>query len=299
MSFSIELKKELLELNIKSTCCKKSLAWGILLDAEANGEVDEVSVAFSDEEVAETVRKIFSGVFGKAPEISAVKTAGKQRFVVKQHSRTAAAMVASWDDGRHEIGVKQDCLNCTTMFLRGALISCAAINDPQKEAHLEFRLKHPTRAALLYPLLDELGYQPKISNRKTASGLYYKRSGIIEELLMHCGAQQAGFAWINDKIKNEIRNTENRVTNCETRNIQKSVQASHRHVTAIRCLMDEPSAWASLSEELRMTAKIRLENENASLQELMRLHNPPISKSGLNHRLAKLLELARAIDPNI
>ena len=129
--------------------------------------------------------------------------------------------------------------------------------------------------------------------------MYYKRSGIIEELLMHCGAQQAGFAWINDKIKNEIRNTENRVTNCETRNIQKSVQASHRHVTAIHCLMHNPSTWASLSEELRVTARLRLENENATLQELMRLHNPPISKSGLNHRLEKLLELARTVDPNI
>ena len=275
------------------------MAWGILLDADVNEEQDEVSITFSDPEVAETVRKIFSGVFGKAPEISRVRVAGMQRYTVKQPSRTAATMVSSWNNGQHETGVKQDCMNCSVLFLRGALIGCAVINDPQKEAHLEFRLKHPSRAALLYPFLDEFGYPPKISNRKTGSGLYYKRSGIIEELLLHCGAQQAGFTWINDKIKNEIRNTENRVTNCETRNIQKSVQASHRHISAIHCLMQDPAVWSALSEELRVTAQLRLDNENASLQELMRLHNPPISKSGLNHRLAKLLEMAKTIDPNV
>ena len=295
MSFSVELKKELLELNVKQACCKKSLAWGILLDADHEEGSDEISISFSDISVAEAVRKIFAGVFGKSPDVFEKNAAGNKRYVVNQSSRTAANMVASWDAGENDPGVKADCVNCSTMFLRGALIGCATVNDPQKEAHLEFRFKHATRAALLYPFLEELGYPPKIFNRKTGSGLYYKRSGIIEDLLLQCGAQQAGFAWINDKIKNEIRNTENRVTNCEARNIQKAVSASHRHIVAIRRLMSVPSVWESLPEELRYTAQIRLANENASLQELLRLHDSPISKSGLNHRLNKILDMAQSI----
>ena len=296
MSFSVELKKELLDLAVKPTCCKKSLAWGILLDAEHTVGSEEVSVSFADPDVAEAVAKILAGAFGKNPDIQEIKAAGKKRYAVIQTSRAAAAMIASWDNGEHDVGIKDSCISCSTVFLRGALIGCATINDPQKETHLEFRLKHASRAPVLYPFLDALGYPPKISNRKTGSGLYFKRSGIIEDLLLQCGAQQAGFAWINDKIKNEIRNTENRVTNCEAKNIQKVVNASHRHVTAIRNLMSVPSVWEGLPEELRYTAKIRLDNEGASLQELLRLHNPPISKSGLNHRLAKLLDMAQAME---
>lgn len=294
MSFAIELKKELSELNHKLGCCKKSMACGILLDADHIEGTDEVNVSLPDPAVAEAVAKLFAGVFGKHPEIIEKNIIGNKRYVVKQNSRTAAAMLDRWDMGEHDLGISPTCFTCSAMFLRGAIIGCATINDPQKETHMEFHFKHTERAAILYPFLDELGYPPKIANRKTGCGLYFKRSGIIEDILMHCGAQQAGFAWINDKIKNEIRNTENRVTNCEAKNIHKVVTASHRHVTAIRYLMARPALWESLPEELRMTARLRMENENASLQELLRLHNPPISKSGLNHRLEKLLKLAQS-----
>ncbi len=294
MSFSVELKKELSELSVKHGCCKKSLAWGILLNADHSEGADEVMVSLPDGAVAEATAKLFAGVFGKHPEIIEKNIIGNKRYVVKQSSRAAAAMLDRWDMGEHDSGISPTCATCPTMFLRGAIIGCASINDPQKETHLEFHFKHTARAAILYSFLDELGNPPKIANRKTGCGLYYKRSAMIEDLLLHCGAQQAGFAWINDKIKNEIRNTENRVTNCDAKNIHKVVTASQRHISAIRYLMSDPALWETLPEELRMTARLRLENENASLQELLLFHNPPISKSGLNHRLEKLLKLAQS-----
>lgn len=294
MSFTVELKKELAELNIKSGCCKKSLAWGILLDADHEEGTDEVAVSFPDLDVAEAVGKLFAGVFGKHPEIIEKTVIGHKRYVVKQSSKAAATTLERWDSGTEKLGLSPDCGSCGIIFVRGAIIGCAMINDPQKETHLEFRFKHTSRAALLYPFLSEFGDPPKIVNRKSSCGLYFKKSGLIEDLLLQCGAQQAGFKLINDKIKNEIRNTENRLTNCEARNIEKAVTASHRHVTAIRYLMSQPSLWESLSEDLRDTARLRMQNEGASLQELMLMHNPPISKSGLNHRLERLLKLAQA-----
>lgn len=293
MSFSAELKKELSELTVKQACCKKALAWGLLLDADHLAGRDEVAVSLSDVEVAESTRKLFAGVFGKSPEVTEKTVIGRKRYVLTQTSRTAAAMLDAWDAGETEVHTLMNCAECATLFLRGALIGCAVLNDPQKESHLEFHFKHTTRAALLYPILDELGATPKLANRQNGCGLYFKRSGTIEDILLQCGAQQAGFAIINDKIKNEIRNTENRVTNCEAQNIRKAVTASHKHIIAIRYLKSNPPLWEALPEELRMTAQLRLDNESASLQDLIRLHNPSISKSGLNHRLEKLLKLAQ------
>ena len=296
MSFSEELKIELAELAIKHACCKKSLAWGILLDASHIPETDDVTVDMPNEEIAEAVRKLFSGVFGKSPTICEKTIVGRKKYILTQTSRTAASMLDHWDEGITD-HTWIECMQCSAIFMRGALIGCGMINDPLKEAHLEFRFRHPKRAAILYPFLAELGVPPKPVNRRSGYGLYYKKSGVIEDLLLQCGAQQAGFSFINEKIEKEIRNTENRVTNCEAKNIQKTVTASLRQVTAIRRIMAIPSLWERLPEELRVTAKLRIEYENASLQELQHLHNPPISKSGLNHRLSKLLSIANEINP--
>lgn len=297
MSFSEELKKELAELSVKHGCCKKSLAWGILLDADHIPETEDVAVVLPDEEIAEAVRKLFSGVFGKAPTISEKTVVGRKRYTVTQTSRTAASMLDHWDSGIIE-PTWVECAQCSAIFIRGALIGCGMINDPLKETHLEFRFHHPERAAILYPFLADLGTSPKPVNRKSGYGLYYKKAGVIEDLLLQCGAQQAGFSFINEKIEKEIRNTENRVTNCEAKNIQKTVTASIRQVTAIRQIMAIPAMWERLPEELRVTARLRIEHESASLQELQHLHNPPISKSGLNHRLSKLISIANEIAPH-
>ena len=292
MSFSEDLKLELAELSVKRGCCKKALAWGILLDAEHIPDTEDVTLSFSHADIAESVRKMFSGVFGKSPTIQEKTVVGRKRYILTQHSRSAASMLDHWDlEGT--AGDCMECPSCTTHFLRGTLIGCAMINNPLKEAHLEFRLKHPSRAAILYPFLSELGTPPKPLNRKTGSGLYYKRGDVIEDLLLQCGAQQAGFSFINEKIEKQIRNTENRVTNCEAKNIQKTVTASQRQIVAIRQIMSKPSIWEALPAELRTTAELRITHEEASLQELQHLHNPPISKSGLNHRLTKLIEISK------
>jgi DNA-binding protein WhiA len=295
MSFSEELKKELAELIVKHGCCRKSLAWGILLDADHIPDTDDVSVILPDMEIAEIVRKLFSSVFGRSPTISEKNVVGRKRYMLTITSRTAANMLDQWDVGLLE-PCWIECEQCTAIFMRGALIGCGMINDPLKEAHLEFRFHHPERAAILFPFLADLGTPPKPVNRKSGYGLYYKKGGVIEDLLLQCGAQQAGFSFINEKIEKEIRNTENRVTNCEARKIQKTVTASIRQISAIRQIMAIPSLWEGLPEELRVTAKLRIDHEDASLQELQHLHNPPISKSGLNHRLSKLISIANEID---
>ncbi len=295
MAFSDDLKKELALVPTKHSCCKKALSWGLLLDADHVAGTDQVSLILSNETVIEAVRKLFAGAFGKAPNVQQVTVVGRERYILMQSSRHAAGMLDAWDAGNTDFRQWLSCDDCMTAFLRGALISCSVMNDPSKEAHMEFRFKHASRASVLYPVLAEFGNTPKLVNRKSGCGLYYKKGSVIEDILLQCGAQNAGFLFINDKIEKEIRNTENRVTNCEAKNIQKTVSASHKQIMAIHQIMDVPAAWEGLSEELRLTARLRIENENASLQELLRLHNPAISKSGLNHRLSKLMEIAQSL----
>ena len=294
MSFSDELKKELVELNIKQGCCKKAFSWGLLLDAEHLPNTEDVAVSFRDPDVAETVRKLFSGVFGKPPVLSETTVIGRTRYVVTQTSHIAAAMLDNWDSGDLDREKWCLCASCAATFLRGALISCATINEPLKESHLEFHIKHVNRAAMMYALLEELGTPPKIAHRKNSQGLYYKRGTVIEDILLQCGAQQSGFAIINEKIEKDIRNAENRATNCETKNINRAVQAAQKHVKAIRFLISQPTIWEALPEELRTTARLRLEYCDDSLQELIRRHDTPISKSGLNHRLERLYQIAQS-----
>ena len=108
------------------------------------------------------------------------------------------------------------------------------------------------------------------------------------------GSQHMIFEIINNRIEREIRNNENRATNCVAKNIEKSVSAAARQIEAIGLLM-KTGRFERLSEGLRVTAMVRYHNPDATLDELVELHEPPISKSGLNHRLKKLLEEAEAL----
>ena len=105
------------------------------------------------------------------------------------------------------------------------------------------------------------------------------------------GSQSKVFSIINSRIAREIRNNENRATNCVTKNIEKSISAATRQMEAIGALMERGKLEA-LPEGLRVSAMVRYRNPDATLDELVAIHEPPISKSGLNHRLAKLIELA-------
>jgi DNA-binding protein WhiA len=113
----------------------------------------------------------------------------------------------------------------------------------------------------------------------------------VEDLLAIMGAQHTIFEVINSRIEREIRNNENRATNCVAKNIEKTIFAATRHVEAINKLM-EHGKLENLPEGVKITAMLRYRNPDATLDELARMHEPTISKSGLNHRLQKILEAA-------
>ena len=140
--------------------------------------------------------------------------------------------------------------------------------------------------------LETRGCPPKRIKRAGGIGLYYKNADAVGDIITLMGSHSVIFEVYNARIARDIRNNENRATNCVARNIQKSVSAAARQMEAIGTLM-ERGKLDTLEEPLRVTAMLRYRNPDATLDELKELHTPPISKSGLNHRLQKLIDAAQ------
>ena len=227
--------------------------------------------------------------------ITAEKKLDTEIYTVRFESEHFSRLLTQIDNegGSDVINIKCKEENCIRCFLRGAFIAHGTVSEPQKGYHLEYRFKSASRAAFVYKYLTDQGIEPKIINRKsgTGVGLYYKNSSALEDVLTYLGAVRCVFDLINVKIEREIRNSVNRGTNCVAGNIAKSVNAAQKQTAAISFL-DEAGKLSMLPDELFETAKLRLENPSMSLAELARSHEPPISKSGLNHRLSKIIEVA-------
>lgn len=140
------------------------------------------------------------------------------------------------------------------------------------------------------------GIELKKTIRRGIAVLYLKKSEVIEDFFAKIGLNNAAFAFMNAKIKGEFRNNANRIANCETNNIGKAVSASHRQISVIDEL-DRANLLSSLPDELEKTAKLRIRYRDLSLSQLAAISVPPISKSGLSHRLNKIMELAPHLMP--
>lgn len=175
-------------------------------------------------------------------------------------------------------------------FLAGAFLSCSNISDPRKDYHLEFVLAEEQTALFLMQVLGSLSLNFKRTTRRGQQIVYCKDSKSIEELLTMVGATGAMMDVVNVKIYKDMRNKVNRVTNCETSNIEKTVSAATVQAADIRYLK-KIGLFETMEPALKQTAQARLQNPDMSLRELGELLG--VSRSGINHRLQKISLLAR------
>ena len=188
--------------------------------------------------------------------------------------------------------VKNSC--CRRAFLRGAFLSVGSISDPNKGYHLEFVCTIPEQAEQIKELMGEFDIIGKIVRRKKYFVVYVKEGSAIVDLLNVFEAHKALMEFENLRILKEMRNSINRKVNCEAANINKPVNAAAKQIEDIIFLRDY-YGLKNLPEPLRQTAVVRLEYPDSSLKELGELMDPPVGKSGVNHRLRKLCELAEKI----
>ena len=179
-------------------------------------------------------------------------------------------------------------------FLRGAYLVCGSLTDPHKEYHLEFGVSYMNLCKDLLALVGEVLEQPKSTIRRGSYIVYYKESENIEDMLTYIGATMSSLEMMNIKIEKDIKNRVNRRMNCDNANMDKTLNASLQQVEDINYIF-ENAGESYLPDELLQVAKIRIENPEMSLRELCESVEPPLSRSGINHRLKKIGEIANSL----
>ncbi len=295
MSYADLLREELVEVQIKKPCCRAALTAGLLLCAAAR-EKSGVFVRYRNEPTATLASAMIRERYAKSADSEMTGACGHRYYDLSFSSPAAHKLVMQMqsEGGTPERLLHFSCDTCASSFLRGAFLACGTMNDPQKSLHLELLTTTEAAADFLSAFLESLGYPPRRIARKNGVGLYYKNGQDIEDLLGLTGAQQLLFEFMNARITREIRNQENRAINCETKNLERTIAAGAKQLQAIGRLV-ETGRIERLPESLKATAILRYQNPDATLDMLALMHEPPISKSGLNHRLKKLLEEAESL----
>ena len=184
---------------------------------------------------------------------------------------------------------------CRRSFLREVFLISGTISDPNKSYHFEISCPSEAKAEYVRDLINTFdGMEAKIVRRKNAFIVYLKGSDMIVDMLGIMEASMAFMELENVRILKEMRNSVNRRVNCETANIQKTVTASSRQLEDIQYIRDTVG-FQNLPPALAKVAQLRLAHPDATLSELAGLSEPPIGKSGVNHRLRKLCEYAGSL----
>ena len=184
------------------------------------------------------------------------------------------------------------CEKCMVNFLTGAFVSDGILVNPEKGYHLEFTYKDEFLAKNLLNTLIFSGFDFKLSKRKASYAVYTKNSQTIEEFLVTVGAQTSCLELMGDKMIKDIRNHQNRLTNCDAANIAKTVKAGQKYIKAIQKLIETELLY-DLPEDIQELAQLKLENPELSLDALGKMCSEPMTKSSVNRRLQKLCAVAQ------
>lgn len=291
MSFCSDVKNELLELRL-SDCCKPAFVYGFMLFGRSFS-IKRIALQTGNEAVAKGYRDAVFSLYKIKPEIT---VGGKVRptFVAEVKSEAdRLKILASQDYGMNEDFIDEelfarDC--CFSAFIRGAFLACGNINDPEKEYRAEFNVKSEQIALELQAYLTLFGIKMRTTQRANGVQLYTKESAVIEDLLTLMGASKHTLDIMDTKIMKSVKNNINRARNCDDANISKTVEASLKQRTAIEYL-EKTDRLESLPGELLQAALLRKNHPEATLKELCRLSDTPLTVSGLNHRLNRIIEI--------
>ena len=295
ISFSYKIKDELVAVAEKKPCCRRALFYGLLYAGEVRGE--DIIVSFNHPSVSELFGSLVKDCVKRDSVVTEKIEVGRRKWVHTFSAKRVTAFLHALDGASDEPLselAELRCEACWRSFLRGTFLTIGTVTDPEKAVHAEFLMSSSARVDRLDEFLATSGFPARKVTRGQRFGLYYKKNAEIEELFTVMGAVHATLDMINLVIEKEIRNNENRATNCVARNIARTVDAVAKQIAAVEKLRDH-GILDGLPDDLRMTGELRLQHDEASLSELASYHLPPISKSGLNHRLSRLMEMAEKL----
>ena len=300
MSFSSNVKAELCKDSLSKKSCAVAEGYGVLLYCNTFSST-EIRIITESRDFAARLPRLFKKAFGITfDQEPAAQDRGKLQFAISLEDKIAKIFETLQMDLKASLtlhvnfGMLEEEAECMA-YLRGAFLAGGSVTDPAKRYHLEMTTSHYKVSRETCALLIECGFSPKELSRGGNNILYFKQSDYIEDFLTAIGAQVSAMGVMEAKVEKDLRNGVNRRVNCETANLTKVVDASMGQMAAIRAL-EEAGELDKLPGKLRETALLRRENPEATLQELAAMLNPPITKSAINHRMRKLLELARALE---
>lgn len=297
MSFSAQTKAELCRAAMARKCCTQAEAYGVLLFCNSFSS-REVRVITESADFAGRLPALFQKAFHVAfdgPPAGA--EGGKRTFALTGRDKLSVLFETFGYDLKdslaHHINfavLEEE--HCRSAFFRGAFLAGGSVTDPAKRYHLELVTSHYNVSRELAALLLEAGFSPKEITRKSNYMTYFKQSEYIADFLTAIGAPVAAMELMNAKLEKNLRGSVNRRVNCDAANLDKAVDAAQEQIEAIRAL-EARMDLGELGDKLSATARLRVENPELTLSQLAELCDPPISKSALNHRLRKLMELAK------
>lgn len=282
MSFSSDIKERLCRAERGCPSCAAAELAGMLRFAGSAAD-DKIKFTTENEAVFERLRENLRECFGM--EISG-ENGTKHRFMTDN-----ADEIENITEGMAG-SVRLSC--CRSAYVRGAFLGAGSVSDPEKSYHLEFDTKNRKEAEFLREVLEKEGFSAKLTYRKGYDVVYVKECDTIAGILGFMGAGKSALELFTVQIEKEVRNSINRRVNCDTANADKSARASSKHIYAIKKLKSSPQ-WVKLPDVLKEIAELRLEYPEDSLKELGEKTNPPIGKSGVNHRLNRILSIAETL----
>ncbi|MCR1934409.1 DNA-binding protein WhiA [Clostridium tepidum] len=191
-----------------------------------------------------------------------------------------------------------ECDECKRAYIRGAFLGGGSISNPEKTYHLEFVTHNEEYAKDLSALINSYNLNSKVIKRKNSYIIYLKEGEQIVDLLNIIGAHASLLELENVRIMKEMRNNVNRLVNCETANLSKTVNAAVRQVESIK-FIEREIGLGRLPKNLRDVAELRIKYPDESLRELGKMLNPPVGKSGVNHRLRRIEKIADELKQGI
>ena len=278
-SFSGNVKSELASDTLKSkikTCCAFSLIYGIMSFSRLKD--GRLFLKTTNAEI----KKLFS-------ETCAFLSSKKKFFYeAKSGEISVDADFIKYSTFAEYNDFLFKCPHCAEFYMKGMFLSHATLNDPQSSYRIEFVFDTSEGAEAVGSILSSIGIDTKYGVRNSKHVLYIKESTKIEDLLAFIGANNAAFTLINEQIRKELRNNANRATNCDSANISKSVNASKKYISVINELK-KSGDFELLTDQLKEAAEKRIEFEELNFSDLGKKFDPPISKSGVYHRLERIV----------
>lgn len=295
MSFLEQVKEELGNLRTKKNCCMASEIRGILI---FGGVAFEGNVIFGTDDYS--LAKRVSSYLKKTCKISYPdrlnEEAESYRFLIPDEILGELELEAE-EYVNEVIDIEMETC-CARSFIRGAFLASGSISNPEKAYRMEIFSENERAAEKALEILNRLGVDAKKTKRKNLFVVYTNNSESVSDMLKVTEASGAVFTVLEAKVVKDKRNNTNRVINCDMANADRASENSLRETNAIR-IIEKHMGLENLKPKLREAAMLRLDNEGASISELAALCEPPLSKSTMNNRLNKLIQIAKELENQV